>query len=185
MRSVGMILAAVAIAVAGCSSTEGPVAAPKTTAPAATTSAAPSSTSNANAPLPPGSEIVIGGNNGAISARVTMYSVTQEAAPGAPKPPGGGHWAAADVKTCLDKTDVPFTVSWDVWSVTDANYGSYRASNLTYNQFPRPLYPFSEETVAVGDCVRGSILFPVPDGVTVTRVKYAPNKNVTASWSAS
>jgi hypothetical protein len=188
MKTVGTVLALSAALLAGCgfsrSATEH-VEPTSTVRPPETTSAAASSTSTANAPMPPGSEIVIGGDGGAISARVTVYSVTQDAAPAAPKPPGGGHWASADVKTCLDKANAGFTVSWDVWSVADANYGNYKAADLTYNQFPRPLYPFFEEPVSVGDCVRGSILFPVPDGVTVTRVKYAPNKNVAAVWSAS
>jgi hypothetical protein len=188
MKAVGIVLALSAALLAGCSSSEAAERAEHLTPvkpPVSATSAAPRSTSNASAPLPAGSEIVIGGGNGAISARVTMYSVTQDAAPGAPKPPGGGHWVSVDVKTCLDKSDVPLTVSWNAWSVADANYGNYKASSLTYNQFPRPLYPFSEEALAVGDCVRGSILFPVPDGVTISRVKYAPNLNVTATWSAS
>ncbi|WP_280333108.1 hypothetical protein [Nocardia wallacei] len=182
-----MTAVAAAITLSACSSADDSASAPaSSTSTRATTSAAASSTSNANAPLAPGSEITVGSEkDAAISARIVVHSVTQEAAPNAPRPVSGGHWAAIDVQTCVDKSNVPFTVGWDTWTLADANYGNYPASNLTYNQFPKPLYPFGSQTVAVGDCVRGSILFPIPDGVTITRVKYNPNPKLSATWSAT
>jgi hypothetical protein len=181
-----MMLAVVAVVAVGCSSTEDTSAAPTTKAAATTTRpASPSSTSNANAPMPAGEEITLGGDNGGLTARVTMFSVTQEVAPQAPRPTSGGHWAAIDVQTCVDASTTPFTVSWNNWAVADAKNGNYPASNLTYGQFPKPIYPFSSQPVAVGDCVRGAILFPVPDGVTVTKVKYTPNPRIVATWLAS
>uniref|UniRef100_UPI003F49489C hypothetical protein n=1 Tax=Nocardia suismassiliense TaxID=2077092 RepID=UPI003F49489C len=188
MKTVGAVVAvAVASAVlAGCGTSSQSAAPPSSSVPSSTTTAAAvSSTSNATAPLAPGAEITIGDNGGAISLRITMFSVTQQAAPTAPTPPSGGHWAAVDAQTCVDKSDIPITVGWDTWAVADAKYGNYPSSNLTYNQFPKPLYPFGTQGVAVGDCVRGAILFPVPDDVVITRVKYQPNPKVNASWSAN
>ncbi|MBF6291783.1 hypothetical protein IU454_07885 [Nocardia farcinica] len=111
--------------------------------------------------------------------------MNQDAAPNAPRPPSGGHWVGADVRFCLDAAARSVAVGWGPWTAVDADYGSYPSSSLSYPSFPRPLYPISEGPVAVGDCVRGYVVFPVPDGVTVTRIKYAPAAGVAATWTVS
>jgi hypothetical protein len=114
--------------------------------------------------------------------------VNQDSAPDAPKPVSGGHWVGADVRVCVKQppADSPVNATWSTWSVSDAQFGNYNSSNLTYNQFPTPEYPDGDgNPVAIGDCVRGWVLFPVGDGVSITTVKYTPSSASTpVMWSA-
>jgi hypothetical protein len=123
-----------------------------------------------------------------IDQVVTVFGVNQDSAPAAPKPVSGGHWVGADVQLCVKQApaDQPVYASWSKWSVSDASFGNYEASSLTYSQFPTPKFPVSDP-VAQNSCVRGWVLFPVGDEVVVTTVKYIPDTTSGASavWSAA
>ncbi|MGV9868087.1 hypothetical protein [Rhodococcus koreensis] len=182
-RTFAAVGATALLALTGCSTTSAPAAAPPETTTAAPTTTAARTTSNNSTPEPLGSELSFSGTG--VAARVTVFAVNQDVAPNAPTPPSGGHWVGADLQTCVDESDVNFTVSWNGWSVTDARNGAYEASSLTYSAFPTPKYPFGSTAVSVGECVRGWVLFPVQDGVGITAVKYKPSSKVTAVWSAT
>lgn len=96
-----------------------------------------------------------------------------------------GHWVGADVQTCLKDSHGAFTVSWSNWSVSDSAHGQYPASSDMYGDFPVPLYPFKPAPLAVGECVRGWVLFAVAYGVKVSTVKYMPDARAPAFWSAT
>jgi hypothetical protein len=136
-------------------------------------------------PNPLGKEFTLTGTG--LELTVTVFAVDQNSASDAPKPVSGGHWVGADVQLCVKRAPAgnPFYASWSSWAGSDAMFGNYPASSLTYSQFPTPTYPVSDP-VATGDCVRGWVLFPVGDGVTVTTVKYTPNSSsAPAAWSAN
>ena len=113
----------------------------------------------------------------------TVFAVDHNSAPDKATPFSRGHWVSADIETCVRKSDVTVTTDWYAWSVVDANSGDYDAGNVKYSAFRAPQYPH-REAVAVGDCVRGWVSFPVIDGVDITKVKFQPNPSVSAEWSA-
>jgi hypothetical protein len=178
-----VMLGTVSLILAGCYTTRGiNIAAPVTTA-APTTTSAVRAASNPLSPEPLGTIRTF--THPGFEADVTVFSVNQNIAPDAPTPPTGGHWAGADIQTCLKQTDTEFTVSGSDWSVADAQNGQYNATSETYSDFPTPQYPFSSEPVAVGTCVRGWVLFPVSYGIGIITVKYKPSSKTPAIWSAT
>lgn len=166
-------------AVAGCSSTGGTaVSTSDAETPVETTSTPPPVAEEPNAL---GSEVAFTGDG--VSIRVAVLGFDPVAATRAPAPSSGGHWAAADVRTCVDTASMPLSVSWSEWSLFDEESGRYPSSNLTYGQFPTPEYPFTSETVNVGDCVRGWVLFGVADDAMIDRVRFTPNGSINGTWS--
>ncbi|WP_243636892.1 hypothetical protein [Rhodococcus sp. Eu-32] len=130
-----------------------------------------------------GSEVAFTGDG--VSIRVAVFGFDPVAATQAPAPSSGGHWAAADVRTCVDTASTPVLVSWSEWSLFDEESGRYPSANLTYGQFPTPEYPFTSETVNAGDCVRGWVLFGVAGDAVIDRVRFTPNGEVNATWSTA
>ncbi|MGW4478031.1 hypothetical protein [Rhodococcus triatomae] len=187
-RTIASRVAAIAAAAAlvataaGCGNDDDQ-AAPATTAAISSSTAPPSSTPAPSAVQDLGSEVAFTSDGFAL--RVTVQGFDPAAAPDAPAPPGGGHWAAAEVRTCVDTAPSQTTVNWSPWSVLDTTDGRYPASDLTYNQFPLPEYPFGSEPVNVGECVRGWVVFPVADGAVINRVRYAPNESVVTTWNVA
>lgn len=119
-----------------------------------------------------------------FAAEATVFAVDQNIAADSSSL-ASGHWVGADVQTCLKDSHGPFTVSWSDWSVSDSSYGQYAASSDNYSDFPTPLYPFKQEPLAVGECVRGWVLFAVAYGVKISTVKYMPEARSPAFWSAA
>ena len=179
MRAIAAAAAA-ALLLVGCSTaakSDGESSAAPAPSSATTTSA------NLDAPGAPGQEMEFSGPGTRV--RVTMHSVSQAVAGNAPAPQSGGRWAGADVETCVDSADGAFAVAWREWSLSDANNGNFAASSTTYASFPKPAFPLAGESVAVGDCTRGWIVFPVGTDVRVTKVKWKPNAKITAVWNAN
>jgi hypothetical protein len=182
---LGIALLTCASVLAGCG---GGSTATATTTETVTVTATPTpnhASGHQGGPNPLGKEVTFTGTD--LEEAVTVFAVNQDSAPDAPKPETGGHWVGADVQLCAKQAPVdrPVKADWNRWSVSDAQFGNYDSSRLTYNQFPTPEYPDGDAPVAIGDCVRGWVLFPVGDGVEVTTVKYAPNSDSTPEiWSA-
>ena len=173
--------AALTVSIAACGNSNDSTTAEQTETP---TSTATASTTTARPELLPlGAEAPI--NTDGFALRVAVLSFDPAAAPDAPAPPGGGHWTAAEVRTCVDTAPKQVTVNWSPWSAVDTTDGRYPTSDVTYNQFPLPEYPIGSEPVNVGDCVRGWVVFPVTDGAVINRVRYAPNNSVTATWNVA
>ena len=170
------LLGAVSVIVTGCSQTRG------ITIAEATTSAATVSPVVHPTGLDPLTTTRTFAGPG-LDADVTAFKVIQNVAPNADMPAGGGHWAGADVQTCLKKAAGDFTVSGRDWSVADAQGHEYGASAETDDSFPTALYPTSPESLAVGTCNRGWLVFPVPYGVDVITVEYKPAYQAPAIWS--
>jgi hypothetical protein len=83
----------------------------------------------------------------------------------------GSRWDAVLVKSCVNE-DAPtdadsegVTFSWSPWTLQDGDSGRYPASSSTYENFPKPEFPFAgDETFRRGDCVKGWIVFSIPGG---------------------
>jgi hypothetical protein len=138
-------------------------------------------------PVPFGTPITVTGGSAGLQdleAEVTVFGVNQNIAPDAITPPSGGHWAGADAQTCLKKSFKTFTVGWNDWSAADAKNGQYQATGGRFAEFPTPQYPFSKEPVAVGECVRGWVVFAVAFGVELTTVKFKPSFSPPVFWAA-
>jgi hypothetical protein len=84
----------------------------------------------------------------------------------------GNKWAAAEVKVC-NTSDDTFSVSPFTWSLAYADGARVEATHMSGGEFPQPLYPV-EAKVKGGDCVRGNILFEVPESGRAERVLYNP-----------
>ena len=169
---------AISLILSGCSNNREPSA--ETT----TTSAGPS------APQPLGATRTFTGvgSASALEVDVTVFAVNQNIALRLPTPASGGHWVGADIETCLKKQSLysrTLTVGWSDWSVSDAQNGQYISSDKPYSGFPTPQYPFSDEPIVEGECVRGWVLFPVAKRTIITKVKYKPSFDDPAFWSAT
>ncbi len=165
----------------GCSDKSGP-AAPATTSDANVTNPTPTQLPSPSSPLPLGSPFTI--TDPGFADEVTVFAVDQNMAQQAAAPPSGGHWVGADVQACLKDSRTAFTVSWADWSVSDAGNGQYQASSDRLPEFPTPQFPFANEPLAVGECVRGWVAFPVAFGVQITTVKYKPEGRIPVFWTA-
>lgn len=140
-----------------------------------TSSASSFTTPTTTSPAPPAS-LPMGQTYSNEAGDVTVYAYKPDAAPGAPPPtsPGTG-WAAADVQVCVKQAnyvnDLP-------WALVGSDNGRYAPSSTGYGSFPSPKYPMGDTPVAIGECVRGWIVFVVPTGATVAFVRYAPSSGV-------
>lgn len=91
-------------------------------------------------------------------------------------------WAALELKVCTDVGEL--WVSEGDWILAYEDGTRVESSSNTYDDFPRPEFPFEAE-VRAGDCVRGKVVYPVPGKQRPERVLYTPNgdSEVTAEWA--
>lgn len=162
---VALLIVGIGIAIALDDSDDGsPAAAAPTTEPSrapapATPAAVPDLRFGQDAPIPNGT--------------VTALEVQQEfQSIGAA--PAGNRWATAMVRSCTTAGAQPVTAASADWVLLDSNGGRYPSSRTGNDDFPRPQYPFGWEAVPAGECVEGWVVFPVAEGVTIERVRYAP-----------
>lgn len=87
-------------------------------------------------------------------------------------------------------SDVPFIAfSWTPWSVYGADGSRYANAGVSGGDLPTPTYPNGEfdGKFYPGDCTRGWMFFDVPDGDTVSQVRYDStalnNQAVSARWT--
>ena len=86
---------------------------------------------------------------------------------------GDQKWAVLEVKVC-NKGPETIEVSPFVWSLAYADGARMEPMHMTGNELPQPLYPL-EAKVKNGDCVRGNVLFQVPQQGTPERALYSPD----------
>jgi hypothetical protein len=173
----------VSVVLAGCSAKGAPpqpLAASST--PTSTSTPTVSPESSPSNPLPLGATFTE--TDPGLAADVTVFAVNQNIVPDAPAPPSGGHWAGADVQVCLKEARTDYSVGWSDWSVADPANGQYQASTDKLVEFPIPQFPFAPEALAIGECVRGWVLFAVAYGVDLSTVKYKPGGRTPTFWSA-
>jgi hypothetical protein len=184
MKRTLVTLGALCLIIAGCSNNREPSAG--TTAPTST-----SATSSRSTPAPLGATLTFTGDpftgDRGMDVDVTVFAVNQNIAPDAPFVSiSGGHWVGADIQTCLKNAGKAFIIAWSDWSAFDAQSNESKASLQMYSGFPPHLYPFGpKDTVAVGECVRGWVLFAVGFGTQITMVRYTPSFDGPGFWSAA
>jgi hypothetical protein len=114
---------------------------------------------------------------------VTVFSINQNGAPNS-APQSGGHWAGADVQTCVTQSQSDFATKSTDWAVSDAAGLASQGTILADASFPSPTYPIAQP-LGVGQCVRGWTLFPVAYKAVVSTVGYAPESGPAAVWAVS
>ena len=111
----------------------------------------------------------------------TAYAYKQPTGTSAPRPDQAGYvWASADVKVCAGSQTI--TVSNSPWSLVYADDTAIKASMTGYRQFQQPEYPFGDQQVDAGRCLRGWITFAVPGGQRPTMVEYHPQDETAVDW---
>lgn len=82
----------------------------------------------------------------------------------------GDSWSALEVKLCSIKGDIqPWKQSWQLGG---PDGGRVQPGYVTGG--PTPAFP-DDVKLGAGDCVRGHILFAVPEGMQLTTAFYAPD----------
>ena len=153
-------------------------------APASTTqtvATAPSSITNTPADLPFGQDAAL--RRDSAQWKVSALEINPEIqSVGAP--PDGTRWSAALVRSCTTQGSQPVAARASDWVMLDGNGGRYPASSTGNSDFPVPKYPFGTEDVPGGECVQGWVVFPVAEGATIDRVRFAPGGQTLGTWKA-
>lgn len=177
MTRIILGLVALSFALASCTRVEGLPPAADTTLVTAASTTAPAP--DLSVPQPLGDTISLA--EAGTRVEVTVQAVYQDSAPDA-TPPRGGHWASANVQTCVKDSQPPLAVGYGDWLATDASGGVYRASAMNDKPSPAPRYP-ETDSVAPGACVSGWVMFPVAFGAVVETVAYRPNPDANVAWA--
>lgn len=188
-ESIIIVTGTLAIALGGCTAST-PESAPVPTV-TATVTTEPTMTATTATPTPTpdpevGTELDTAGGG---TAAVLAYE--QPAATDAPQPDDSGYpaglvWGALDVRVCVPDRppsevypdedfaaeDDGYTVSTQPWALTYEDGSVVASSHTLYTQFPQPEYP-DGLPVGLGQCVRGWIVFPVPEDAAPVGVQYA------------
>lgn len=110
---------------------------------------------------------------------VTAYAYRQPLPTEFPPDRAGYVYAGLDAKLCRPSTG---PVSWHPWSISFDNDTTIEpVSSWSDDWFTVPLYPGFEKVVQAGRCVRGWILFEVPEGRRPVTASYAGADQV-AEW---
>jgi hypothetical protein len=179
-----LLALAATLTLAGCSGGTASAAPTPSHEPAVATTAASPTPAAATTTTPAGPTTHKPGEtvtSGIVTA--TYYAYKQPVAVSAPRPATDGYtWGAVDIKICIvGGTDTTVEVDSSNWLLRYADDTTAQPSNIEYNQFPAPRYPFFGQ-VARGSCVRGWLTFAVPHKTQPVAVSYTPARDV-VTWS--
>jgi hypothetical protein len=181
MKWSAVSIGAAAVLLAGCTQSTG-IALPDPPAPSSAPAAPTVPAANPADPVALGSTLAV--TRAGAEVEVTVFAVNQNAAPDS-WPAQGGHWAGADIETCLKKADSGFAVKSTDWTATDGAGIATVGSALTDAAFPRPGYP-ATAPLEVGQCVRGWTMFPAGFKAVVTTVAFTPEAGPPAAvWDVT
>jgi len=117
----------------------------------------------------------------------TVFRYRQPVAESAPRPDEQPRyeWGAADVRVCATKDANPKNyITNSSWTLVYADDTVIEPSSTGYQQFPLPEYPWGEEPLVPGRCVRGWITYPVPKGKRPVFVQWSPGEEpVPPRWA--
>lgn len=187
-----LALAAIVLALAGCSSgsagasgTATQVVASQVVTSAPPSASAPLPTQTPSAPPSPkaGATVTLVGSDGS-KLRATVHEVKDVKARGNA---AGTRWVGVLVEVCIDNlpSETPrSSLSWGPWSMIGSDGGRYPMSSSTWGDFPKPQYPFGgDEVFNVGDCAKGWMLGEVNTGVSVAKVRYSNDSGMVGTWA--
>ncbi len=172
LARVAVPLAALAAGLVGCGSNgpSGPLA----------DNPPPSPTVSAPPTAPQFGQSVAAGT-GFVAA--TVFGYTQPAADGAAPSQAGHVWAAVDAQACREPGSVfQVTVSSGPWSLRFPDGTSAAPSQADDPHFPQPRYPDTPTALQPGQCLRGWIMFDVPQVGRPLAVRYAPQGGSPIDW---
>lgn len=172
LARVAMLLAALVPGLAACGSSgpSGPLA---NNPPASPTASA--------GPTGPRFGQSMAAGTGFIAA--TVFGYTQPAATGAAPSQAGHVWAAVDAQACRQPGSVfQVTVSEGPWSLHFPDGTSTPPTQADDPQFPQPRYPATPTPLQEGQCLRGWIMFDVPEVGRPLSVRYAPQGGSPIDW---
>lgn len=182
-----------AVATAGCGGDSDNEQPPPTTSTGATT-APPADTSPSPSP-PPEPTYTLGDEQESNSGgQVTGLDYQQPVAEDSPQPvdagyPEGYQWAGLDVKVCVPDSPPPsgsdgYYITTTVWKLAFPDGSLVDTSHTGYQGFPQPEYPWGDTEVALGQCIRGWLVFPVPSDDQPSGVHYTGGNGV-LQWKLS
>jgi hypothetical protein len=123
-------------------------------------------------------------NNGLVEATVFGYQQPTAAAAAAPEQ-SGYVWGAVDAQACVSTTALfNVAISSAPWQLRYTDGSQIASSKSADPQFPQPLYPSIQTSLAPGSCVRGWIVFAVPANTRPVLVRYAPRDATPVDWVA-
>lgn len=171
------VIAAVGMTLTGCAGMGGSTATVTKTV-TVTQSAEASSTET-----DPGSDLALGRTStlGQVDLTVSQIKKATSAYSQLPK---DQQWWAAMVEGCAT-SDEQVSVSWQPWSITGADGGTYPSSTSNWDDFPRPQYPFSgDKPLPKGKCAKGWVMFALDAKTKPATVEYGNSAGESASWAA-
>lgn len=174
------LTAAIVAACGGGSDQTTKPTADKTTTAAPTESPEPTETTPAGPTVEKLGETV---DESVLTVRLVDYRAS---VPPAETAEPGNRWDAILVKMCntgITPEQGPETVFTSYsWQLQDSDDGTYEVSSLGYNQFPSPEFP-DEKALAIGKCVKGWIVYPVPKDAKIKRAAFVYDNEDKALWS--
>jgi hypothetical protein len=94
-----------------------------------------------------------------------------------------GRWVGLEIESCADaemSAKNAFSVSALDWTLLDAHGTHLRPERLRHAVSARPLYPVPDVPVHPGECVRGWVVWELPDRFSTTTALFTP----TPTWFA-
>jgi hypothetical protein len=135
-------------------------------------------------PSPATKTLQLGESSNYDWGHVTVLKVDQDVPVADANLPGAMTWMGLLVRTCVtgkQRDGKPTTLGWGAWTVADKSDGQYDSFAWTGVSYPTPTYPI-DRAVAVGQCVRGWIIFNKPQAVRPMSAAYAPTDTNPAVW---
>lgn len=178
--AVVLVAATIAVTLAAARSPgPAPAAQQQTQTPPATAAAAATAATTSSAAPPAPAVLKMGAKADASKAVATAYAWKQPVAANAARPEQEGfEWGAADVEIC---SNVDSYFNHSSWRLTYADHTMIEPSSTGYRQFPQPDYPWGDQDITAGQCVRGWITYAVPAGKKPATVQYQP-QGFRADW---
>lgn len=183
IRIGGVTGGALALLLSACSSGASTPSA-DTTAAATVTQTVTATVTATPAPVPAGKVLKLGQASNYDWGNVTALQVDHAVPVSDKRLPGAKTWMGVLVKTCVTAKvgKKPLTLGWGAWTVADKDGGQYDAFAWTGTEYPQPIYPM-DRAVAVGQCVKGWIVFNKPGGVRPISTTYGPSGADPVVWS--
>lgn len=116
---------------------------------------------------------------GRLTGTTTVLTYKQPITGITPPDQDGEEWAQVEAQVCAKSDDVGVTQF--PWSLAFADGTRVEITGQSGGDFPRPEYPM-DAALNPGECVKGKIMFPVPEGERAERVIYAPEGADSAEW---
>jgi hypothetical protein len=115
--------------------------------------------------------------------KASVYGFQATTAPSVPSD-AGSHWAAVDAQVCLTTTppDGGDVVTNTQWHLVGIDTTEYAPAGIVNAAFPQSQFPVTQLQLTDGRCVRGWVIFAVPNGAQIQNIKYS-GPAFTARWT--